>query len=317
MALTLEQKEARKSGIGGSDAAAVVGLSPFKTPFQLYCEKRGEVPENEEETLAMKFGTLLEEPIVSHYCDVTGRQVRRQPMTAHTDHPFMLANIDRQILKDPRGPGILEVKTTNEWSGRGIHTENDIPDHYFIQAQHYLAVYGYDWASLAILIGGQRFVWFDVQREQAVIDELIRQEAAFWERVQAGNPPPIDGSERTGELIKRMYPRDNGKIITLDAEELKTAAAALVGLKATLKAMETEKVNLENILKSAIGDASVADVPGWGAITWKRAKDSVRTSLDMDKLKADYPEVVAACTKTETVPGSRRFLLKPAKGEQE
>jgi putative phage-type endonuclease len=311
--LTAEQKQQRTQGIGGSDAAVVVGLSPFKTPYQLYLEKRGAVPASEEETLAMKFGTLLEEPIAQHYCDVTGRQVRKQPTVFHDQYPFMLANIDRQILKDPRGPGVLEVKTTNEWSGRSIQGVEDIPDHYYCQAQHYMAVYDYAWASFAVLIGGQRFIWFDIERHDGVIAELIRQEAEFWERVQTGNPPPIDGAPRTGDLLKKLYPRDTGKVLTIQAPELIEAARQLVSAKALVKKVEADVTLYENQLKSAIGEASEAVLPGFGAITWKSAKDSVKESIDLDKLKAAYPEVYAACLTQELRHGGRRFLLKPTK----
>lgn len=309
--LTAEQKELRKAGLGGSDAAVVVGLSPFKSPYQLWLEKRGEVLPNEEETLAMKFGNLLEEPIAQHYCDVTGRTVRRQPMAVHTEYPFMLANIDRQILKDPRGPGILEVKTTNEWSGKQIHGVTDIPDHWYLQMQHYLAVYGYAWASCAILVGGQRFVHFDVERNEEVIRELIRQETEFWERVMTNNPLPVDGSARTGELIKKLYPRDTGKIITMDAPELIDSAQQLIHLKQIAKQAEEEVGLYENRLKSAMGDASEAILPGFGRLTWKCAKDSISESLDVEKLKAAYPDIYAACLTQKVRPGGRRFLIKP------
>lgn len=309
--LTLEQKELRTKGIGGSDAAVVVGLSPFKTPYQLYLEKRGEATESEEETLAMKFGSLLEEPIVQHYCDVTKRTVRRQPLTMHDEYPFMLANIDRQILKDPRGPGVMEVKTTNDWSGRAIHGVEDIPDYYFLQIQHYLAVYGYTWGSLAILIGGSRFVWFDVERNDDVIAELIRQEGEFWERVQTGNAPPVDGSARTGELIKRLHKKDTGKVLTIDAPELIRAAKELVEAKAQIKREEVLENSCKNLLMSAIGDASEAILPGFGKISWKCAAPSTKESIDIDRLKADFPEAWSACLLRETKDGSRRFLLKP------
>ena len=311
MSLTDAQRTARQLGIGGSDAAAVVGLSPYMTPYQLYLDKVGMAPPDDDETLAMKFGTLLEEPIVEHYCDVTQRQVRRQPLTTHTVHPWMLANIDRQILNDPRGPGILEVKTTNDWTGRGIQGLDDIPDHYYLQLQHYLSVYDYGWGSFAVLIGGSRFVWFDVVRNQAVIDELIRQEAAFWELVLTRTPPPVDGSVRTGELLKRMYPRDRGMVLTLDAPPLMAAAERLRQAKATIKAAEAESQACENMLKSAIGDASIAEIPGWGKITWKTNKDGVREWVDLDLLKATYPDAYAACFKSEPKGGARPFLLKP------
>lgn len=313
MALTVEQKAQRTKGIGGSDAPVVVGLSPFKSAYQLYLEKRGEAPVDDEETLQQELGTILEEPVAELYCKRTGRTMRRQPLAVHDEHPFMLANIDRQIVKDPRGPGIYEGKTTNEFLGASIHGIEDIPDHYYIQAQHYMAVYGYEWASFGILIGTSRFVHFDVERHDEVIAELITREAEFWERVQTGNPPPIDGSPRTAELIKRLYPQDTGKIVTCEAPDLIKAAHDLSTAKAQVKSLEVTITQCENLLKSAMGDASELVLPGYGMITWKRAKDSTKTALDEERLKATYPDVYAACLKTETRPGSRRFLPKPTK----
>lgn len=314
--LTQSQKAARQGGIGGSDAAAVVGLSPFKSPYQLYHEKRGDVPLDDDETFRMQLGTILEEPIAQLYCERTGRTMRRQPLAVHSHYPFMLAHIDRQIVKDPRGPGIYEGKTTNEWTGRAIQGADDIPDHYYIQAQHYMAVYEYQWASFGILIGTSRFVWCDIERNDEVIAELIAQETEFWARVRTGHPPPIDGSTRSADLLRRMYPRDTGKILTIEAPELIQAAVDFVEAKQHEKRLEGDLQRLGNILKSAMGDASEAIFPGFGSITWKAAKDSVKTSLNIDRLKSEYPEVYAACTTTETIPGSRRFLPKPLKEGQ-
>ena len=313
MPLTIEQKAARLNGIGGSDAAVVCGLSPFKSPYQLFLEKRGEAPLDEEETLAMELGSILEEPVAQLYCRKTGRALRRQPLAFHDEHSFMLANIDRQILKDPRGPGIYEGKTTNEWIGREIRGAGDVPDHYYLQAQHYMAVYDYTWASFGVLIGTSRFVWFDIDRNEDVIAELIRQEAEFWERVQTGRPPAIDSSPRTADLIKRMYPQDTGKVLQIEASELIESARSLVRCKSLVKSLEEEIGGHENRLKSAIGDASTAQLLGFGEITWKRSKDSVRREVNLEKLQADFPSAYAACLEEKTVPGSRRFLVKPQK----
>lgn len=311
--LTLEQRELRKGGLGGSDAAAVVGLSPYKSPFQLYLEKRGEVPEDEEETLAMEMGNLLEEPVAQLYVRRTKRQIRRHPTRVSATHPHMLVNVDRMIVNDARGPGYLEIKTTNDWTGKGIQGVDDIPDHFILQGQHGLAVTDWEWMSFAILIGGSRFVWFDVERNDEVIAELIKQEGEFWERVQTGNAPPVDGSTRTGELIKRMYPRDAGKVLTIDAPELIRAAKEMAEAKAQVKLEEALITASENLLKSALGDASKAILPGFGEISWKNNKDGIKEWVDLDVLKADYPEAYAACFKREPKTGARPFLLKPAK----
>lgn len=313
--LTLEQKELRKGGIGGSDAAAVVGLSPYKSPYQLFLEKRGEAPEDEEETLAMELGNLLEEPVAELYVRRTGRQVRRHPTRISPAYPHMLVNVDRIIVNDSRGPGYLEIKTTNDWSGRGIQGVDDIPDHFYLQGQHGLAVTEWAWMSFAILIGGARFVWMDVERNDEVIGELIRQEGEFWERVQSGNAPPVDGSVRTGELLKRMHRKDTGKVLTIDAPELIRAAKELVEAKAQIKREEAREVGCKNLLMSAIGDASEAILPGFGKISWKCAAPSTKESLDIDRLKSEFPDAWAACSTRETKEGSRRFLLKPGRDD--
>jgi len=315
--LTLEQKEFRKNGLGGSDAAAVVGLSPYKSPYQLFLEKRGEAPQEEEETLAMEIGNILEEPIAQLYAKKTGRQIRRHPTRVSDDYPYMLVNVDRIVVNDPRGPGYLEIKTANEWVGSGIRGAEDLPDHFYIQGQHGLAVTEWEWMSFAILVGGSRFIWFDLARNDEVIAELIKQEAEFWDRVQTGRAPAIDGSERTADLLKRMYPKDTGKTITIEAPELIHAAQLFVKYKEQEKHVESELKRLGNMLKSAIGDASEAVLPGFGAISWKASKETVKESIDRKKLQAEFPDAYAACCATETVPGSRRFLPKPIKEGKE
>src|SRR5437899_4774202 len=215
-------------GIGGPGAAVVAGLSPYKTPLQYFYELRGELPASPEETEAMEWGTILEEPIAKKYATLTGRTIRRQPPKLSPAHPFMRASIDYQVVNDPRGPGILECKNFGYWTGKSIKSLTDVPDHVYLQGQHYLAVYGYAWCSFALLIGGQHFVWFDVERHEAVIAKLIDLETAFWERVQRNDPPPIDGSAQTAEILKQLYPQDSGAIVTIDdAEGLSHALAYL------------------------------------------------------------------------------------------
>lgn len=315
MSLTDAQRAERKLGLGGSDAAVVCGLSPYKTPYQLYVEKTTDLPP-EEETLGMKFGTIFEAPLVQHYCDVTQRSVRRHPSAVHPRYPWMRANIDRQIIKDPRGPGVLEVKTTNDWTGKGIQGLDDVPDHYYLQAQHYMAVHGYSWGSLAILIGGQKFVWFDVPRNEEVIEALIQREQAFWQRVESRHPPSVDGTEQTGELIKRLYPQDTGVTVTLAFNELIDAAITMQKNKQLRKLLDEQILAASNQIKSAMGEASRAILPGFGEITWKTRKASMKEELNVGKLQAQFPEAYQACVTHETKPGGRVFLVKPTTPEE-
>jgi putative phage-type endonuclease len=299
--------EERRAGIGGSDAAAVVSLHPWKSPLQLYLEKRGELPQSEEETEAMFWGKALEEPIARRYCEVTGRKVRRQPIRKSGKHPWMLANIDRQIIGEPRGPGVYEGKTSNPWTK--IDGLEGLPDHYYLQLQHYLAVTGYEWGSCGILIGGQRFLWFDVERDQSTIGVLVEAEREFWRRVELGDPPPADGSDATREMLKLLYPQDSGGSVILDDPEAYHEATSLVNVRDVLRQHEAIKQEYENRLKVRMGDAAEAVIPGFGKISWKSSKESRR--FDSDALREYEPATYERFLKV--VPGTRRFLVSPMK----
>ena len=309
MTLTPEQLAARQCGIGGSDAGAVVGLSPFKSTLQCYYEKRGEAPLSEEETEAMEWGTLLEEPIAQKFSRVTGLKVRKQPLKIATGNRFMLASIDRQILGET---AILECKALNAFTR--IESASDLPDYMYLQAMHYLEVYGYDKMYFAILIGGQKFVQFPVKRDQATIDMLVAAEAEFWRRVELGDPPSVDGSDATKELARRLWPHDSGRIISLDSDDARATVHALLRAKDALKSAEDKKTAAENWLKFRMEDASTCKIPGVGEITWKYTRTHKDEVCDLGKLKADYPEIYAACVTMQEKGGGRRFLVKPEKG---
>lgn len=299
-------------GIGGPGAAVVAGLSPYKTPLRYFYELRGELPESDDETEAMAWGTILEEPIAKKYADLTGRKIRRQPPKLSAAHPFMRASIDYQVVNESRGPGILECKNFGYWTGKSIKSFTDIPDHVYVQGQHYLAVYGYTWCSFALLIGGQHFIWFDVERHEAVIAKLIEIETGFWERVQRNDPPPIDGSVQTAEIIKQLYPQDSGAVITIDDAEFLRHALGYLEWKTKEKDAETAKIAEENFLKASLQEATVAKVPGFGEISWRTAAPSHKEVFDVERFRADQPTLYAHYLRMESKASGRRFLVKPA-----
>lgn len=253
--------EQRRKGIGGSDAAAVLGVSPWKSRFALWSEKVGLVTDSIEETEAMEWGKRLEGPIGEKYADVTGRIVSRAPevVRTHPLMPYMLGTVDFDVIDPKRGPGILEVKTLGLF--RADEWNDEPPIHYAVQLQHYLAITGAAWGSFAALIGGQRFVWCDVERNPTFIEALEAECESFWDSVVKGIAPPVDGSESTSEALKRLYPKDTGRLVELPAEAESWWAEAQ-RCKDQIKALETATREAENKLKAAIGDASEAIVPG-------------------------------------------------------
>jgi len=308
MSLTPDQLEIRKQGIGGSDAPAVAGVSPWKSPLTLYYEKSGALPVSQEENEAMEWGNRLEPLIADAYSHKTGRKVRQQLATRfHSQHPHMLCHIDRQIIGQPRGPGILEIKASGEFIEKSW--DEGIPDHIYIQVQHNLAVYGYKWASVAVLFGGQKFRYYDVEADNEIIDFLVTIEWKFWQRIKTASPPDVADAVDAVGLLKKLYPQDTGKEISLASPQAIGMAQVVEHARKEEKMLEATKLAGESWLKNEMKDASTCLIPGYGTITWKTTKSS--KVLDEEKLEREYQEVYQDCLKTQ--PGHRRFLLKPGK----
>jgi len=263
---------ARRSGIGASEAAAVLGVSPWKTPLQLYAEKLEITEPDIAETEAMQWGLLLEAPVAEHYATVTGRTLADPGrFTLHRSrmHPWMVATLDRAILRAEGRtvPGVLEIKTTGGFRAEDWETEPPMPAQ--VQAQHQLAVMDWQWGSIAVLIGGQRFRYFDVERNDAFIEAMIATEAAFWQRLEEQNPPPVDGSDSARDLLKRLYPKETpGLTVVLPGEATDWAARRLEGI-ALGKQGEAMRTAAENRIKQAIGEAEVGVLSDGSQFTWR------------------------------------------------
>jgi putative phage-type endonuclease len=206
----------RKRGIGGSDAAAVAGVSKYSSPLVVYMEKRGlynKVVDNE----AANWGNIMEPIIRKEFVKRINaeRDEKQQPhlkvsqcnyLLQHPKHEFMLANIDGLIKCPVLGNGILEIKTASEylkedWAGE------DIPNAYYIQVQHYLAVTGLKYAMVAVLIGGNKFKHYYIPRDEETIESLIAIEFDFWNNhILAKVPPVASQSDAETEMMKIMYP---------------------------------------------------------------------------------------------------------------
>lgn len=217
--LTTEQREARNKGVGGSDVASIVGISPWKDKHQLYLEKRGELEEEQLTGEIIHFGNVLEDVVADEYARRNNIKVeRRNQMLSHKKYPWMLANIDRKVVGKKKG---LECKTADKFTrGKwGEDGSDDIPDHYRTQSEHYMIVTGLPEWDLAVLIGGNEYRQYHLQQDKELSEVIIEAEAHFWEGVQKGIPPIMDYEHgKSLELLKRIYPGTNGKTITLDAE---------------------------------------------------------------------------------------------------
>jgi putative phage-type endonuclease len=286
----------RSKGLGGSDVAVFCGLSTYKTPLQLYLEKRGEFNEEIEDTTRLRFGRRLEKPVADEFAFITGRKLWRERITQrHEVHRFMLANIDRwQQKQEPQAGyavarGVYEGKTA-DWRQRPLWTSNGIPESYYLQLQWYLAVTGCPFGSYGILFGLDDFHFFDVDRDEATITTLTDLALDFWRRVQEGDPPDHSYGMAGAELVRRLYQRNApGKTIMLEGAEAETKIRRLLQLKQAIKTREEEERDLTTWLQIQMQDAEIAHFHGLCKITWK---NQTRTTTDMTRLKAEYPEIV-------------------------
>lgn len=255
----------RQRGIGSSDAAAAVGLNPYKSPLQLWMEKTGRevvVPTDPRDTLQpdespMYWGTLLEPIVAAHYTRRTGNRVRRiNAVLQHPTHPWMLANIDREVI------GVLDVQLL-ECKTAGIHGSwlwrDGVPEYIQLQVQHQLAVTGKQAADVAVLIGGQELQIHRIYRDEALIEHLINLEQTFWGYVERDQPPPADGSDSADKALRALYPRDNGATLNLQHDLVMSAVFSdLLAVRETLSAQTALEAQLKQSIQQRMGDATKA-----------------------------------------------------------
>lgn len=298
----------RRSGVGGSDAAAIAGVSPYKTAYQVYCEKKGEIdgdPENE----AMHCGKLIEPVLVSEYERLTGHRVVRSVYQKSPDLPWMYANLDGLAFNGSPDPlEIVECKNVGHFSAAewGEPGSAQIPEIYYTQVQHYLAVMNLDKAKVIALLGGNKISMYDVPRDKEFIEYLIKIEAEFWRRVEQGIPPEIDGSEAARKVLSKKFPVDSGSKIEAD-DQIAAYVRALKEIRLQGKAIAEQEELLTNRIKLFMADNSILVTPE-GELTWKSYKGSVKVDWEgiAKELGAD-PFIIEKFSKPTL--GGRRFSV--------
>lgn len=302
--------EVRRTGIGGSDAAAAVGLNPYKSQLELWLEKTGRhadlpKPDPNDTTEPIYWGTLLEPIVAAAYTQQTGHRVRKvNAVLRHPSIPFMLANLDREVVGVP-DVHILECKTAGEFGTR--HWRDGVPEYVTLQVQHQLAVTGKSAADVAVLLCGQQLAVYRIERDDELIARLIQLEAEFWRYVETDTPPPGDGSESADRALRCLYPRDSGGTVDFSGDrQLSAAFADLVAVREQIETLELAAAKLKQTIQFAMGDASRA-LFDTGEVTFKRSKDGAST--DLEQLLSDHPELAQQYAIPKA--GSRRFLIYP------
>jgi len=269
-----EWLEQRRGGIGGSEAAVILGANPWQSLFSLYHSKVSGISDVTDSP-AMYWGRKLEGVVRDAYSEITERTVTDGVvMQRHQDSSlgFMIANTDGTIAPCGAndGPGVYEGKTSGVFTSSAW--DDGIPLYYQIQVQHYIAVTGLDWGSVAVFIMGDRdpFHWQDVPRNDKFIEAMCESEYKFWhDNVIPRVAPPVDGSDSTSKILKILHPKDNGKIISLPSN-MEALIESKKMLNDEIKSLSTQKRAIDNVLVAALGDNTYGRLgDGMGGLSYK------------------------------------------------
>lgn len=298
----------RRKGIGSSDAAAAVGLNPYKSQLELWMEKTGRddwsagIDPNDDSSPAY-WGTLLEPIVAAHYTKKTGNRVRRvNAVLAHPDYPWMLANLDREVVGAP-DVQILECKTAG-LNGARLWRDG-VPEYVQLQVLHQLAVTGKQAADVAVLICGQELRIHRIERDETMIAQLVRLEEEFWRLVTEEITPPADGSESAERALQKLFPEDFGEsLVFADDPYLEGIFSDLLKAKVQVDEEQRRLSELKQVIQQHMGDATRAVFNG-GSVTWKRTRDFAR--FDAERFAGEHPELFSRYSVAKS--GSRRFVI--------
>ena len=297
----LEWLKERQKGIGGSDVGAIMGVNKWKSAFEIYLDKTEEITEEKESSEAAHFGTILEDIVAKEFTLRTGKKVRKDNRhLVHKNYPFMVANIDRRIVGEN---AILECKTANSFCAKEWEAD-EIPASYLLQCQHYLSVTGASKAYIAVLIGGQKFIYKEIERDEELIKIIIDAEKDFWlNHVEKKIAPAIDGSFGACRYLSEKY-KVGDKSLKVDLRsEFEEKINEYKNIKLQSKELDERAKAIENSLKNELGNAESGSISKF-LVLWKSVKSN---RVDSKKLKTDYPEIYKAVCKQSV---SRRFEIK-------
>lgn len=324
--------EARRAGIGGSDIGAIMGLSKYRSPVDVWLEKTRRIEPDAEMSEAAYFGIELESFVAAEYSKRSGNRVQRiNRAIKHSQHEWMIANIDRAVVAegtrariDKDGvlvgiDGLLECKTASAYLEREWLDES-APLAYVAQCQWYMAVTGAAWCDLAVLIGGQKYVCHRIERDESIIEAVTEAGRQFWfGNVQADQPP----KPRTPEETLALFPTNSRDDLIVASDDILHALEAYELLKQKAKAVDDEIDTVKTAIQSFIGQHSgVCDLQGSPLATWKQNKPTGKTNwkaaaaeIKAELIDAGYEDLADIVrdiidSHTTEQPGARPLIIK-------
>jgi len=302
----------RRRGIGGSDIGAILGLSRWRSPLDVYLDKIGEA-EEQESSDAMYWGTILESVVADEYARRTGSKVRKiNAILAREDEPWRRASVDRLVIGERK---ILECKTAgahmcHEWGPDG---SDEVPDVYRAQVAWYQHVLDHDDADLAVLIGGRDYRIYHLPRDRELERLIVSAADNFWlEHVRKKVPPdPICDRD-----LSTLYAVDNGQAldVTSDGDAI-AAVQRLADVSERIRRLEASKKAIRSEIAERMRDYSVLTVGGEPILTYKAPAPSARVDYravvdDLRGIIDDHTVDLLISSHTEEQQGARRMLIK-------
>ena len=306
----------RRHSLGGSDMGAVLGLNRWRSPYTVWADKMGLLPD-QEDSEAMRIGRDLEPYVLQRFCEASGKKTRRvNAILRNLDFPHLHANVDSMIVGENAG---VEAKTASALNAR-VFGGGEFPESYYAQCVTYLAVTEAERWYLAVLIMGREFKIYQLTRieddtkpdwcESSVfvsrdeINALNRLAGDFWELVEAGTPPEADGLRSTTETLDAIY-TDEGP--EADLEAVRSDVDLLITVSREIRDLQAVKDDVQNRIKAFMQDASAGSCE-LGKVTWR---EQIRRTFDEKRFRSDHPEMdLADYYKTTR---SRVFRFAPAK----
>lgn len=279
---------ARRIGIGGSDVSGVLGMSRWTASADVWEDKTARLPlTTRSASEAAEWGLLLEPVIREEYARRIEVEIVKPGMLQSQRWPWMVCNVDGLVVGRRDGyEGKCADARTKEWSGA------ELADHAELQAQHCMAVTGYERWHVVCLVGGNRPVIHVVDRDDDLIATVVATEERFWrDYVQADVCPPVDGSEAYLDWLERRYPTDAGGSVEVTAELAAALRAEHRQLREERKALESRETDLTSRVKALLGASSSLISPDREVATWRRSRRFCEAAF-----RKEHPELATKYT---------------------
>lgn len=297
--------DVRRKGVGGSDVAAIMGLSKYRSPYEVWAEKLGLVSSPDlSDNSAVQWGNILEPVIADHYKSLHKSTVVKPGscVMRSLKRPWAQASLDYEIYVPGLGNGVLEIKTAGSRSS--AEWDEGVPVYYLTQVMHYMSVTGWKFADVAVLIGGQDYREYRIMRDKDDIDSVEQAVDGFWHLVETREEPEILGIGREGSaLIERYGVGEGDAECDIDPDDLES----WITYNNLLKSTKATVAMYANRLKDRIGGGKSITCPS-GKVVWVRSKSK---KFDEKAFRESHPDLYEEfCEERERDMGIRFYERK-------